>query len=657
MTSPRFLLSLAAAVLAASGLLATASAASASSGTTYYVNVSTGNDSNSGTSPSSAWQSLAKVDAQTFQPGDRILFKAGESWTGQLALHGSGAAGSPIIVSSYGTGAKPAINGDGTTGAAVLLSNEHDITINGLQITNTSNSGIYRDGIEIYAKDAGPLPGITIENNYVHDIDGPTGSSVDIGYGGIIAEVRGNTTPTYFTGMRITGNEVADVPSYGIVTWSTWMSRDGWSNLWAETGVPSSEIGPYTPSTGLVISDNYVHDIGNGGISPNMVENTLIDHNTVTRTAMQYRNVAIWWSDANNTTVEYNDVSDTHYNGYHQDSTAFDADEATYGSIVQYNFTHDNGDGFFMTCSANNAAVSDAVVRYNISQDDSGSLFMFICSNAQSVNIYNNTIYTSASTGLTLHDMVYATGNNTGIDFRNNIFYNPVGLPYGTSGTTYSGNAYFGGSPPPDSKAIIGDPLLSSPGRATGMTDLRGYTPASNSPMLAAGAVISGNGGHDILGNALPATAPDLGAVQASTRRPAPVTVVTSSYPTGQGKLSNIVNGDPQDSWASVSSGITFPGTITINYGVRRTISAVTIQTWYGQGQGITDLGLQTWNGSAWVTRVAGAALTWDSDTSTVESRTIAFPAPVTTTQLRLVIHNANLEWGDLSVNQVSTTS
>ena len=37
-----------------------------------------------------AWASLSKVDATTFQPGDRILFRDGDSWTGQLWPKGSG---------------------------------------------------------------------------------------------------------------------------------------------------------------------------------------------------------------------------------------------------------------------------------------------------------------------------------------------------------------------------------------------------------------------------------------------------------------------------------------------------------------------------------------------------------------------------------------
>ena len=38
-----------------------------------------GDDGNNGTSQDSAWRSLDKVNATTFAPGDKILFKAGKA--------------------------------------------------------------------------------------------------------------------------------------------------------------------------------------------------------------------------------------------------------------------------------------------------------------------------------------------------------------------------------------------------------------------------------------------------------------------------------------------------------------------------------------------------------------------------------------------------
>jgi autotransporter-associated beta strand protein len=76
-------------------------------GQTYYVSP-TGSDSNSGTSSSSPWQSLAKVDSTTFAPGSQILFQDGGNWYGQqLVANQSGTTSQPITYGSYGSGANP----------------------------------------------------------------------------------------------------------------------------------------------------------------------------------------------------------------------------------------------------------------------------------------------------------------------------------------------------------------------------------------------------------------------------------------------------------------------------------------------------------------------------------------------------------------------
>ena len=70
---------------------------------TYYVDNSNGNDSNSGISPSLAWQTISKINNQTFLPGDTILFKKGEEWTNQkLEISAyAGAQNNPIVFSAY----------------------------------------------------------------------------------------------------------------------------------------------------------------------------------------------------------------------------------------------------------------------------------------------------------------------------------------------------------------------------------------------------------------------------------------------------------------------------------------------------------------------------------------------------------------------------
>lgn len=639
-------------------------------GTTYYLDSTSGSDSNSGTSPTSAWATLSKASSMTFQPGDQLELRSGETWTGQLALHGSGDAGSPIVVTSYGSGAKPIIAGSGQFTSAVLLSNEHDVTVNGLEVTNTNGAQAWRNGIEITAKDAGALPGISVLNNYVHNIDGittpttNTSATVSIGHGGILVDILGNITPTYFTGMSIENNEVSNVPSYGIVTWSTWFERDGRTNLWTDAGVPQSGFGAYTPSTGLVIRSNNVHDIGNGGISPNEVSGAIIEYNTVARTAQNHSNAAIWWSQADNTLVQYNDVSATVDHGLWLDDTAFDSDQSTYNSVVQYNFSHDNGGGFFMTCSFNTGP-AEAIVRDNISQNDGGANGMSIdlsCYNQKQVYIYNNTIYGGSSTLFMLGEYTPVTNTvDKGVVVHDNIFVNRSNATWHGSqdvqDVTYWHNLYSGGPVPPDAAAVTGDPKFVAPGAATSWTTAAAdYQLQSGSPAIGAGDRVPGDGGHDFVGGALlPQGYVDLGALQFAAIHPN----VTSSYASNAQPIVSLVDGDPSTSWAS--SAFTPGGTISINYPSFQPVDAITIGTAFGMGQGITSVTVQTQNGTtgAW-SNLATANLVWYSNTSLVEYRTIQLPSIVSSGQIRLVVNGANTQWGHFAINQIrldATTS
>ena len=75
------------------------------------MDATNGNDANPGTSRAQAWQTIGKVNGETFRPTDRILLKRGEEWREQLTIPSSGIIGKPITFSSYGSGAAPIING------------------------------------------------------------------------------------------------------------------------------------------------------------------------------------------------------------------------------------------------------------------------------------------------------------------------------------------------------------------------------------------------------------------------------------------------------------------------------------------------------------------------------------------------------------------
>ncbi len=77
---------------------------------TYYVSNS-GSDSNSGTSTSLPWKTLDKVNSSSFKPGDQMLFKRGDEWTGTISVTSSGSNSGSIVYGAYGTGENPIIYG------------------------------------------------------------------------------------------------------------------------------------------------------------------------------------------------------------------------------------------------------------------------------------------------------------------------------------------------------------------------------------------------------------------------------------------------------------------------------------------------------------------------------------------------------------------
>ncbi len=76
----------------------------------YYVS-NDGDDDNSGLSPKEAWRSIAKVNKAVLAPGTTVFFKRGDEWRETLIVEEEGTSDSYVSFSSYGTGAKPIING------------------------------------------------------------------------------------------------------------------------------------------------------------------------------------------------------------------------------------------------------------------------------------------------------------------------------------------------------------------------------------------------------------------------------------------------------------------------------------------------------------------------------------------------------------------
>jgi hypothetical protein len=565
--------------------------------TPYYVSSSGGNDSADGRTQGTAWKSFAKVNASKFAPGDRILLKAGDMWTG-TTLHplGSGAPGAPITLGKYGDAAlRPIINAaaDETSlntqdlvkgidshliaatqhfNTSVYLYNQQYWTIRDLDIANhavgfTDPNGdtLLRSGILVMNDNAGTLRSISVLDNQVHDVLGSRSQKTYWGGAGIIFTVmlkRADiATASKYDGVLIEGNFVRNTNRQGIVTNSRQNLRPDIDNVGDLADPIAKGWSPWYPSTGVVISNNYVKDVAGDGILPQVTTGAVVEHNTVD--AFNQRSggasAGIWAWNADRTVFQFNES----FGGKTtQDGQGYDLDYGQTGTIFQYNYSHDNEGGFLLVCApgqGSNASgpgsgvTSDnGVARYNLSQNDRNRTFMFSGYSSGTL-IYNNTIYQTPGTNAQpINFWAWNKTYPTSVAFYNNIFdldsagsWNYTDQGFSMQGLTFDSNTVYGthtAGEPADPHKLTTDPLLTAPGTGTTMTPIGGpyqtpvvdgYKLGPGSPARASGKVIetsSGltidgktpNGGRDYWGTAVVAgTVPNRGADNARAgRRP-----------------------------------------------------------------------------------------------------------------------------------------
>lgn len=485
MRTPRLLL-----LIFASAALACSSPALAA---TYYVDSVAGSDGNPGTSPEQAWQSLDKVNAESFGPGDQILLKAGSAWNGQqLRPRGSGSAAEPIVVNMYDTGNKPQINCEGAYLNAVYLYNIEYWELNNLDITNTAPSPMANQhGVFVQADGTGTLHHIHLKDLDVHDVNGhlTEGDDQAKNNGGIIVDSRGALRSS-FDDVLIEGCSVINVDKSGIKTWSAW---------------PRCKGQTWEPHINVVIRDNVLDDIAGDGIVTAHCDGALVEYNVASRCHM-YPNgayVAMWTWDCANCVFQYNEAYDTRHTS---DGQAWDIDAFCNNITFQYNYSHDNHGGFMLLVSCE--FCTDNVVRYNISQNDMFRLLR-VHGPVTNTSVYNNVFYIGPQAGNpTIIDHT-GSGQN-GIYYRNNIFYNMGngGYDYSGSNVVFDYNVFYGNHPssePPDAHKLTSDPKFVAPGTASvGRDTCAGYKLQPDSPCIDSGMTIPDGGGRDFWGNPVP---------------------------------------------------------------------------------------------------------------------------------------------------------
>ena len=484
------------------------------SAVSYHVDSETGNDANDGLSADTAWKSLSRASGVICQPRDRLLFKKGCSWIGQLSPKGSGKENAAIQIGCYGDGDLPKINGNGGP-YAVGLKNQEYWEVCDLDISNPALEEGDRVGVLILGE-SGPetLHHIYLQNLHVHDVRGALGTDSQARTtGGIGFEIRGYKEKMRFDDIRIQNCEVKTVDSCGIYTWTDFRThpRDArWDKL---------------KFTDVKIANNHLTDIGKNAIVVRSSWRPLLENNRVEKAAARIHGNAIYLYGCKEGVMQKNEVSGTQFLE-NKEGAALDSDYKSEGTIIQYNFSHENGGGLVNFCNNPLAKEGDGyndgtIVRYNISQNDIHRVFGFD-GPVTRTKIYNNTVYVGEGLSPKIYDIDRfgkAAGYASGILSQNNIFYNggkgTFSLVNGTD-VVFSGNCFYGYHPkdePEDKRKLKADPKFKDTPKPLKEGQRPEYFRLSfASPCLQKGQKVSDNGGLDFWGNPLDAEHPSIGA-------------------------------------------------------------------------------------------------------------------------------------------------
>lgn len=469
--------------------------------TVYHIDATQGDDSATGDRPAQAWRSLAKANATVLKPGDRLLFKAGERWTGQLKPQGAGNANALIEIGRYGDGPPPRIDGEGAHLDTVLLRNIPFVELADLEITNRGpGTAPWRTGVRIDAEGVGKLQRVYLRHLHVHDVNGDLRKSHE--GCGIFFEARGGGD-THFDGLLIDQCRVERTDRNGICQRGHGKTR----------------------SRNVIIRGNTLEDIGGDGIKLWGTNGGLIERNVVRKARARCNEkeaaAGIWPFSCDDTVIQFNEVSGTLGT---LDGQSFDSDYWCHRTLIQYNYSYQNEGGFMLVCTPGNAVNEDTVIRYNISIHDgvnSARVFHF-GGGARRTHVYNNTIILGPHQDLPMLLFTeWSGGRARESRFSNNLFLVAAGgratYQLGTSvGNVFEHNLFAGRHVglPAGIQTSAAPQLAGEIKPAAGFASLKVLRPPPGTTPPR-GRLIDNNGGRDFFGNPLPRDRPPvIGAVE-----------------------------------------------------------------------------------------------------------------------------------------------
>jgi hypothetical protein len=326
----------------------------------YYVST-VGDDSQDGTSPDRAWRTVERAGEQKFRPGDRLLFRAGDTFAGNLVVKTTGApsAAAPITIGTHGQGKAVLRAGNGT---AISVENCGGIIIRDLMVEGQDRRTNRGSGVSIL----NTLPaGKCLEHVRVENVEARRFGKYGIAVGGWpVDQSQSGFRDVRISGCNASDNVYAGIQVYGI--------HDYYAKTYAHQDVAI---------LGCVAHDNpgdpdYVAGHSGNGILLHDVNGGRIDGCTAFGNGSLCRAegggpVGIWaW--ASRKLVIQNCVSIRNRTGGKYDGGGFDFDGGVTESLMQYNYSGENDGAGYLVFDFGAAPfpLADNVLRFNISEND-----------------------------------------------------------------------------------------------------------------------------------------------------------------------------------------------------------------------------------------------------------------------------------------------
>lgn len=358
--------------------------------TTYYVDNLSGDDGNDGTTSSSAFQKLEKVNELILQPGDSVLFKRGGKWIGTLRPQGSGTKGKRIVIGAFGKGDDPVIDAEGKSlesdfmSASILLFNQEYWEIRDIEVRNFEKGNpdkpSEKAGILVLAKDVGTLHDFKFENVKISHVNGSLKTREN---GGLFLNVITDSipekrVPTNFDGIYVNNCHFFNVDRGGFLNQSFWKNRD-FDSKFGEV-CKNGKVNNWYPNKNILIENCRFEDVGGNGLVTRVAESPVVQNNLFVKCSSRTTGNASYPYNCNNALWQYNEACYTIYNEGDVDASGFDSDYLCKNTTIQYNYSHHNDWGGLLVCSwgkLKNAFNDGTIVRNNIFQNEKHHMIRF----------------------------------------------------------------------------------------------------------------------------------------------------------------------------------------------------------------------------------------------------------------------------------------